>query len=245
MREMLIAIKRSIAREYFQRFGNKVLRGPFKGMEIPQHAAWDDGNATVKLLGEYEWELHDALAAMLERKPEVIINVGCAEGYYAVGLAMITDARPVFACDIDEASLALCRDYARKNNVSHKVATLQGFHVTQGLPGLMKCGRRLYIVDVEGVEPELLNVHRNPELKTSDLIVECHDFMRADSSAVLANIFSATHRVDIIRPRFPRLERFAETLEPAISSVLAVTELRPMPTVWLACWANERGERDS
>src|SRR5215813_4226420 len=76
-----------ITPKIFQKLGNRVLTGPFKGMIVTDQPNWDDGNSTLKLLGCYEHELWDAIELAITRKPSAVINIGCAEGYYAIGLA--------------------------------------------------------------------------------------------------------------------------------------------------------------
>lgn len=45
--------------------------------------AWSVPN----LVGSYESELHLQIEQLILERPQVVIDVGCAEGYYAVGLA--------------------------------------------------------------------------------------------------------------------------------------------------------------
>src|SRR5262245_45426434 len=62
-----------------------VQHGPFKGLAYFDETVW--GSITPKWLGSYEAELHPAIEEIISRPYETIIDVGCAEGYYAVGLA--------------------------------------------------------------------------------------------------------------------------------------------------------------
>jgi len=55
------------------------------------------GALTAKLLGTYEKELQDAIRALEKKRFGRIINVGAAEGYYAVGLARNFPNVPVVA----------------------------------------------------------------------------------------------------------------------------------------------------
>ena len=85
-----------------------VLSGPFAGMAMLPEASWGDGDLAPKLLGCYEAELHPAIAKAISRKPKNIVNVGCAEGYYAVGMARALPQSKVFAFDTNEAAQAIC-----------------------------------------------------------------------------------------------------------------------------------------
>ena len=65
---------------------SRVLNGPFQGMNF--HSAASEGCLVPKLLGCYEQPLHPFLEAAFARDYDVVLNIGSAEGYYAVGLAL-------------------------------------------------------------------------------------------------------------------------------------------------------------
>src|SRR5262249_34123991 len=85
--QKLLQLKDELGLIFFPQLGNKVKTGPFEGMEIIQSPYWNDGNNISKLVGCYEYEIHSAIERAIERRPATIINVGCAEGYYAIGFA--------------------------------------------------------------------------------------------------------------------------------------------------------------
>lgn len=65
----------------------KVIKGPFEGMKYPSLRA--AGSALVpKLIGTYEIELTPYIMKIIEKNYSIILNIGSAEGYYAVGLAL-------------------------------------------------------------------------------------------------------------------------------------------------------------
>jgi hypothetical protein len=87
--------------------GKVVLSGPFKGMKYPNLEAF--GSCIYpKILGSYERELHDTLNSISNTRYSEIIDVGCAEGYYAVGLSLQHPEARVYAYDIDETARRLC-----------------------------------------------------------------------------------------------------------------------------------------
>ena len=75
-----------IAREVFPQ--KIVSDGPFKGLKYPEYISC--GSAIYsKLLGTYEAELHDFIYSILRQDLEILVDIGCAEGYYAVGFAIL------------------------------------------------------------------------------------------------------------------------------------------------------------
>jgi hypothetical protein len=96
-------------RELLQEADALVQSGPFRGMQLSLEASWSDGAVAPKVLGSYEAELHPALCKAIVRHPATVINIGCAEGYYAVGLALRLPNAKVIAFDNDERAQAICR----------------------------------------------------------------------------------------------------------------------------------------
>ena len=227
----------------FRSLGNRVISGPFAGMVIPSVTPWSDGNFSVKLLGIYEFELHDSMVHAAWRQPRVVVNVGCAEGYYAVGLARMISSAEIFAFDVSGDSRNVCSKYAFENGVGDRVRVAGGCDLPYELSVTdAPSGHRLYVVDVEGAERTLLDLKQCPVLKNSDVIVECHDFLDRDVSCDLADRFSSTHRVELILSKIPRLDQFPFLSgSPTIMLALMAVEKRPVPCCWLACWANQRG----
>lgn len=235
---------RCVNEQVFNGLGNKVLFGPFTGMQIPNVTPWYDGNFSVKLLGCYERELNETVAKIIARKPQTIVNVGCAEGYYAIGFAMQIPTVTVHALDIADDLLSLCREYAELNGVGSRVKPR---NVVDGDIGSGEIGSKLYFMDCEGAELELLDKLKCPELATSDIIVECHEFLRSGLTQQLMKSFSDTHDIDLIPLKLPCLSLLETPLlreTPALLSAIAVIEKRPVKTVWLACWArHNEGEK--
>lgn len=98
-----------------------VRSGPFKGMRYPEGRS--TGSALIpKILGCYERELHEVFEEVCQQRYSAIVDIGCAEGYYAVGLAMRLQHANVYAFDTDRAARDLCREMARTNCVLDRLA---------------------------------------------------------------------------------------------------------------------------
>src|SRR5689334_17519514 len=74
-----------LARRIGRRLNWIVDCGPFVGMRYLRSACCE--RILPKLLGSYEEELWPALRRLAALPIPAVVNVGCAEGYYAVGLA--------------------------------------------------------------------------------------------------------------------------------------------------------------
>lgn len=203
-------------------------RGPFAGMHYGTAGGWD---LASKLIGSYEAELHQELERLIASGYDRVINVGCAEGYYAVGLGLRLPEAEIWAFDIDDRSQALCRRLAAENGVGHRVH-VDGLCTPRHLGSLI-VGRTLLVVDIEGAELSLLDPVATPELTEADLIVEFHDFIDPSISATLTRRFAATHTCKLVNsvPRDPGHYDELRSL-PWRDQVDAVDERRPGVMQW-------------
>src|SRR5687767_13183612 len=78
----------------------RVRHGVFAGMHYPAMEA--AGSAIFpKLAGCYEAELRSLMEQIVRTPYTTVVDVGCAEGYYAVGLALRMPQVNVLAFDMD------------------------------------------------------------------------------------------------------------------------------------------------
>jgi hypothetical protein len=153
----------------------QVLTGPFRGLRYLDEIVF--GPITPKWLGSYESEIQDIIEAICQREYRQIINLGCAEGYYAVGLAWRNPNCPVFAFDTDPLSRIQARKLAKINNLSNRI-TVRGECTHDELQRLGGT-RSLFLIDIEGQEMYLLDPLKAPAIRQADILVEVHE---ADSS---------------------------------------------------------------
>ncbi len=188
------------ARQQFQRDTAKrfapemiVKRGPFAGMRYPQ--AYSHGSTLApKLLGTYEAELHESFQRLAENDYRVVIDIGAAEGYYAIGAAMVWPDARVLAYELQREAREAVWDMAIANGVDERVEV-----IAECMFGDLYQQRALIICDIEGSEDDLLIAARAAEaFADSDFVIETHEKMRPGVSARLRNQFSQTHRVSTI-----------------------------------------------
>jgi len=211
------------------RHGARVLGGPFEGMVYIEEAV---GSCLLpKVAGSYEQETAPVIEDAIASRPDVVIDVGAAEGYYAVGLARRLPQATVYAFDIDPHATRLCRRLAELNGVSERVVTA-GACTVEALQALLVPGA-LVICDCEGFEDELLDPRRVPALERTKILVELHDHLRPGLSMRISERFALTHRARMI-PSVPRDGSSALRLDlPSPEDrALAVNEFRPAPQQW-------------
>lgn len=210
-----------------QKYGTRVLAGPFTGVELPENNA--EGCYVPKLLGCYESELHPCWEKAKNSGYEVILNIGCAEGYYAIGLARLLPGAEVRAYDIDQNARRICQRMAEANGVTLRIgARFRGEDFAEF------AGRRTLVVcDIEGGELDLLDPAKYPALRDLDLVVELHQTPRGHAVNLLPPRFAGSHEIEILYPRgrdiaLPDMFKGLSNLD----QLLAVWEWRATPTPW-------------
>jgi hypothetical protein len=227
----------------YARTGGRVRAGPFAGLRYPRNSF---GSCYIpKLLGIYERELYPAIEQACAAQPELIIDIGAAEGYYAVGLALRNPRARVVAFEMEERGREILRQTVSLNEKQAAVE-IRGKCEPADLQQLLADGRRTYVVcDCEGYERVLLDPAAVPGLAGAQILVETHDFMTRGLTEELMAKFAATHVVERIwqTDRSPAEYPFGSlylSLLPGGYRRWAVSEWRPERMSWL--WMVPRGE---
>lgn len=198
-----------------------VQRGPFQGMRYVDAY----GDLGAKIIGSYEQELHNAVEGLIALGYDNIVNVGAAEGYYAVGFALRCPKAKVIAYETSPAGRALCASMASLNDVDVDV---RGTFTADDLADVPD-GRTLILMDIEGGELSLLDPAAAPALERVDHLVELHDFVDPKIKPTILARFRKTHQARIISTTARRAADYPE-LTSATARVL--NEHRPCPMEW-------------
>lgn len=221
------------------RMADLVVRsGPFAGMKYP--IARSTGSTLFpKLLGCYERELAPIVESICRTPYSTVVDIGCAEGYYAVGFARRLPHAKVYAFDTDPIARDLCQQMVDQNGVTDRVV-IGGRCDGPTLISLPTTGRGLILSDCEGCERELFTPDLIAHLIAYDLLIETHDFLVPDTSATLQERLAEWYEVDRV-PSLDDEDRSALCDHPLIADLPAstrirlVTERRPAAMEWLFC----------
>lgn len=218
--------------------GRTVLHGPFAGLEYGE-----DVTQAAKLAGVYERELHGAVEELVAAAPGVVVNVGCGEGYYAVGLARRLPQSAVLAHDLNPDERSRCADLARRNGVADRV-DVRGLCDVDALNALPADGVAL-VLDCEGAELDLLRPDLVPAMASWPVLVELHDFDGLEASTTIPARFARTHEVVRLEPEPRRGDEAPEFARWDRDDAVAVLdEHRPHGlTSW--AWMRPRSARRS
>lgn len=199
--------------------GQVVIGGLMQGLQFPSVQGTFAATAPM-LLGTYEHELTETFRRLLAtRDYDLIVDVGCAEGFYAVGLARLAPNARVIACDTDPDARAFCQQMAVLNGVKDRVS-VTGTVTPDKLRGIVQQARRALILsDCEGYEKELFADMRG--LERHDLIIEVHDHLANGLHLISPHLrtwLSADHTVSDVQGQDDLVKaRQAVTICPAVA----------------------------
>jgi hypothetical protein len=210
----------------------RVVAGSCAGLQLAARDVF--GAAGAKLLGTYEAELTPQLARISALAPQVFVDVGGADGYFAVGLARqwqckvivfesLAGAREVIACN------------AALNNISVSI-DLRGDCDEPGLHALLEqqATPGFLLMEVEGAVLDLISARVAHALRAWQVLIESHDFARPGCLQALERRLSPAHRLQRIRSRPRGLDDFPlHLLLPDTHKLQLMDEERPGVMTWL------------
>jgi hypothetical protein len=160
----------------FQRLQGVVRYGPLAGMKLIEASSWGNDKC-AKLLGFYEQELISAMVPAMG-SGKVFIDIGAADGYYAVGALHASLAQRTIAFEMTPEGRAVIADTAASLGLSDRIeikgACNEG-SLQDALKGLD--GKQLVVLcDVEGAEFEIFSDAVFAMLAEAHVFIEIHDY---------------------------------------------------------------------
>ena len=214
-----------------------VLQGPMQGLEYVANAS--EGCLAARLIGCYEQPLLPFIEEAICTDYNNVVNIGCSDGYYAVGMARRMPKSKMWAYDINPAAQDACSELAQKNDVSERIKIGALF----GPEDFARFAneKTLVMCDIEGAEQELLNPHLAPDLAGMDIIVESHECIIKGLTQTLLERFSPTHEITLIQNtgqrQFQVLPKNYENWA-NLDQLVATWEWRSGPTPWMVMKSN-------
>ncbi len=182
-------MKKAFNSEYF------VHNGPFVGMKYIQQST---GSALLpKILGSYEEPIHKWIEQIISNpeKYRIILDIGCAEGYYAVGFALRMPNTEIIAYDVNDRAREKLNKMIEINKIKNIIVKDECSFDELNLKS--KKGT-LVFCDIEGAEKMLLDPIKVSNLLTVDILVESHDCSEPGVTDVLISRFFKTHAIEIV-----------------------------------------------
>jgi hypothetical protein len=230
-------IRSKIELDYIEKFFNNeffVQNGPFKGMKYINKSSCS--TLIPKLLGSYEEAIQPWVNEIISNsKYKKVLDIGSAEGYYAVGFSLKMPSAKIIAYDIDEAARNNLKKLIKVNGVVNIEIKEECNHEELN----RNCEKNtLIFCDIEGFEDQLLDLEKAPNLKNVDMIIESHDCFVPNITDILINRFYETHTIKICVDYPFRINKYITPYEFSYSEFnYMINEERPnyMKFLYLQC----------
>lgn len=171
-------VRREILGErLFQHSKGQVLYGALEGMKLAS-TSWSARDVGSIILGEYERQVVEAIMGT-SKSHSIFIDIGAADGFYAVGLSLNDRFQSSYCFESSEASRLSIQENAIANKVESRI-TILGTARVDFLSVLVDdysvdLSKALFLIDIEGGEFDLLTSKNLESMSDSVVIVEIHE----------------------------------------------------------------------
>ena len=167
--------KKNTVSNYLIKIHNySVAHGIFKGMRLNKNIYWSRNDLITHILGVYEKHILDQLIKFSKSDNSVFIDVGAADGYFAVGSAYSGLFKKVYAFEIQKEGREILSENAKANNCEKKIIINPEANFKR-LKNIVDAHKRaVVLIDIEGDEFSLLNDEILKLLSNYNIIVELH-----------------------------------------------------------------------
>jgi hypothetical protein len=165
-----------LGRMIYNGLGGRVGYGPFRGFHLSEQQIWGQGDLAPKLLGLYEQDVLDRIAAR-QKKWDCVVNLGAGDGYYGIGLVKSDLAARSICFEQSKEGQAAIKLSAESNGVADRVTILgraeADFLDSPEFQGV-DFSKTLIIIDIEGGEFGLLTHALLDRIQNAEIIIELH-----------------------------------------------------------------------
>ena len=167
-----------ISKNLVAKLHGKVKYGHFSGFILGEGYEWGQTDLGNMLLGLYEKEVMEELSKA-SKNYDYLIDLGAADGYYAIGCLVSGMFDKTYCYEISEQSRKHLASNSSLNGVSDKI-DINGIATNDFFKGLLaknvnleKC---LLLCDIEGGEFELFDNDVLEAFQHSTIIIEIHEW---------------------------------------------------------------------
>jgi len=168
-----------LSSEMYDRLLGCVTYGPFKGLRLDPDPIWGKADLASQLIGCYELEIIDALHDQEFSDRSHFVDIGAADGYYAIG-GLVNNRFKTADC-IEISSLACNRieENAERNGVSDKLRVFLGDANSRFISTLSGINwmNAVVLCDIEGAEFDLFDGKCLDVMYGAMIIMEIHNWV--------------------------------------------------------------------
>jgi SAM-dependent methyltransferase len=220
-------------------FWKHVKNGPFEGLHYtPRRSV--GSQYLPKLIGTYESELNPVWNLLKAHRITRIFDIGCADGFYAVGLLKLFPEARIHAFDLDPDARKFTQIMADKNHVSDRL-NIHGEFVFSEWQDQIDEGT-LILSDCEGFEKDIFSHTNIQAARKAICVVEIHESKRSGVTDSLLSAFSTSgHQLRWIKNLAPAekldsLRKHFPSIMPSQAITFLADEQRHSATPWLIAY---------
>jgi len=194
--------------------GRVVKYGLFAGMRLHKTVSWGNADLGSMLLGVYEKEVQEILLSLSVGKRN-LVDIGAADGYFAVGALVAGIYEESFCFEIDSQSRNILRKNSVLNGVQDSVSVFNkaddGFLLNLEEANGFDYGKSVFLIDIEGFELEILTPANLEKMRLSTIILETHGkFVGKAQQEKFESSLSSYHSITEIRTGARDARQFVE-----------------------------------
>ena len=204
----------ALSKHFNKLFNSTVSYGYFKGMKLPDSYWWSIRDRAPMLFGFYELEVLSYLASIRDSSYKYFIDIGAADGYYAVGVLVAKLFEHSYCFETNINGQEVIKLTSVLNNVSNRISVFG--HADKDFYTLLPEGileKSVVLVDIEGGEFDLLDRNFFNIFSKSIVIVEMHPWLNLNKSANLQELIevaSSSHKHKVLNMSSRDLSGFPE-----------------------------------
>jgi hypothetical protein len=219
---------------------NIILDGPFKGTKLSYNI--NKESIASKVLGLYEKEIViEILNSQNKRRRKYFIQLGSSDGFYVCSLLKLNIFDQSVIFERDSLSLNYLKKNLTENHILEERVKFFGEAKKNFIDQITEIGIKLeecfFLIDIEGLEYDILHEESFNKLNNTPLIVEMHEFYRKHDQKKYFNNFveknkNKFNKIFISNRNLPDLGFLKDILSSEIDKNLLISELRPYGMYW-------------
>lgn len=230
----IIQVKRNlIGKKIFENYSGVIAFGEFKGTQLQGASVWSGYKDTgTKILGLYEKQIVDWIA-LHPRRFDLFVDVGAADGFYAIGLLKKNLVGSAITYEISMGDRAVCKSMSELNSVRNQISMKDKAEKMDLIQVLSGNSHTLVLVDIEGGEFDLIDAEVLETGKDKFFVIEIHARIGTKKFFEFFSLCQTFHECEVItgtKKDFPR-DDFTNDLSDNERSLL-MSEGRPYQMGW-------------
>ena len=208
--------KNKVLNKIILEHGHKVAYGTFKGMKLSKNTYWSKNDIITHILGVYEKHVLKKIIEFSKKGNYPFIDIGAADGYFAIGMAFSETFKKIYAFEIDEEGRRSLNRNIENNLCKDKVVVdiEANFETLKEIVDKNKSA--VILIDIEGSEFDLLDDNLLQLLSNCYIVCELHPTLSAngfEKQNILINNAKAFFDVSIIQRESYSPNKFSELNE--------------------------------